>query len=149
MEEEIFATGEPHTFEEWLKAFSETDISVEEIKSEQEDLQETEEEELDQIIQQGGASDYLHKLVEEETHYSKGLEEYIKEQVQKRKKPERVALLNENEIDPDIVTETMAKVYEMQKKYSRAIRAYEMLILKYPEKSDLFAARINYLKNIF
>ena len=42
-----------------------------------------------------------------------------------------------------LMTETLAKVYLEQKKYQRAIQAYEILILKYPEKSSLFADRIS------
>ncbi|AWA28811.1 hypothetical protein HYN48_01185 [Flavobacterium magnum] len=42
-----------------------------------------------------------------------------------------------------LMTETLAKVYLEQKKYNKAIQAYEILILKYPEKSSLFADRIS------
>jgi tetratricopeptide (TPR) repeat protein len=45
-----------------------------------------------------------------------------------------------------IMTETLARVYLEQKKYQRAIQAYEILILKYPEKSSLFANRISDIK---
>ncbi|MNK01377.1 hypothetical protein D3C87_191750 [compost metagenome] len=41
-----------------------------------------------------------------------------------------------------LMTETLARVYLEQKKYSKAIQAYEILILKYPEKSVFFADRI-------
>ena len=41
-----------------------------------------------------------------------------------------------------LMTETLARVYLEQKKYSKAIQAYEILILKYPEKSSFFANRI-------
>jgi hypothetical protein len=47
-----------------------------------------------------------------------------------------------------LMTETLAKVYLEQKKYSKAIQAYEILILKYPEKSSLFADRILDIKNL-
>ena len=47
-----------------------------------------------------------------------------------------------------LMTETLAKVYLEQKKYSRAIQAYEILILKYPEKSIFFADRISDIKNL-
>jgi tetratricopeptide (TPR) repeat protein len=47
-----------------------------------------------------------------------------------------------------LMTETLAKVYLEQKKYSRAIQAYEILILKYPEKSSFFAHRISDIKNL-
>ena len=41
-----------------------------------------------------------------------------------------------------LMTETLARVYLEQKKYAKAIQAYEILILKYPEKSSFFANRI-------
>jgi tetratricopeptide (TPR) repeat protein len=41
-----------------------------------------------------------------------------------------------------LMTETLAKVYLEQKKYLKAIQAYEILILKYPEKSSFFVDRI-------
>jgi tetratricopeptide (TPR) repeat protein len=46
------------------------------------------------------------------------------------------------ENDSFLMTETLARVYLEQKKYQKAIQAYEILILKYPEKSSLFADRI-------
>ncbi|MEI6865575.1 hypothetical protein [Flavicella sp.] len=52
--------------------------------------------------------------------------------------------------EKELMTETLAKVYLEQKKYSNAIKAYDILILKYPEKSGFFAdqiKRIEYLKN--
>ncbi len=45
-----------------------------------------------------------------------------------------------------LMTETLAKVYLEQKKYTKAIQAYEILILKYPEKSVFFADRISDIK---
>ncbi len=47
-----------------------------------------------------------------------------------------------------LMTETLARVYLEQKKYQRAIQAYEILILKYPEKSSFFANRIEEIKKI-
>ena len=47
-----------------------------------------------------------------------------------------------------LMTETLAKVFLEQKKYHKAIQAYEILILKYPEKSSLFADRIIEIKNL-
>ncbi|WP_016989264.1 tetratricopeptide repeat protein [Flavobacterium sp. ACAM 123] len=45
-----------------------------------------------------------------------------------------------------LMTETLARVYLEQKKYQKAIQAYEILILKYPEKSSFFADRIMDIK---
>lgn len=47
--------------------------------------------------------------------------------------------------DETIVTETMAKIYVQQGKIEKARRAYELLSLKYPEKSIYFADRIKRL----
>jgi len=47
----------------------------------------------------------------------------------------------------EYMTETLAKVYFKQKKYSEAIKAYEILCLKYPEKISLFADQIKTIKN--
>ena len=45
-----------------------------------------------------------------------------------------------------LMTETLARVYLEQKKYTKAIQAYEILILKYPEKISFFADRISDIK---
>ena len=47
-----------------------------------------------------------------------------------------------------LMTETLARVYLEQKKYHKAIQAYEILILKYPEKISFFADRILDIKNL-
>lgn len=46
------------------------------------------------------------------------------------------------------ITETLAQLYVTQKLYNRAINAYEILRLKYPEKSSFFAARISEVKKL-
>lgn len=47
-----------------------------------------------------------------------------------------------------LVTETLAKVYIRQKHYKKAIQAYEILMLKYPEKSSFFASQISEIKKL-
>ena len=53
-----------------------------------------------------------------------------------------VVQLPKDKVDKSLMTETLAKVYLEQKKYSKAIKAYEILSLKYPEKSGFFADQI-------
>jgi hypothetical protein len=51
--------------------------------------------------------------------------------------------LQENE---HLVTETLAKIYALQGNINKAIRAYQILSLKYPNKSVYFASQIENLK---
>lgn len=46
-----------------------------------------------------------------------------------------------------LVTETLAKIYALQGNINKAIRAYEILSLKFPQKSAYFASLIQKLKN--
>ena len=48
----------------------------------------------------------------------------------------------------NLMTETLAKVYLEQGHYEKAITAYEILSLKYPQKSSLFANQIKAIKKI-
>ncbi len=52
------------------------------------------------------------------------------------------------ENDDMLVTETLAKVYISQKHYDKAIKAFEILKLKYPEKSSFFADQISEVRNL-
>ena len=47
----------------------------------------------------------------------------------------------------DYMTETLAELYIEQKKFKEALKAYEILCLKYPEKISLFANQIIFLKS--
>ena len=48
----------------------------------------------------------------------------------------------------ELMTETLAKVYLEQKKYKKAIQAFKILSLKYPEKSSSFANQIKLVQKI-
>ncbi|MEC7773031.1 MAG: hypothetical protein VYE25_00680 [Bacteroidota bacterium] len=73
------------------------------------------------------------------------------------KKSERIIKPNEeyefkfNKYDkdnPELITETLAKILTNQKKYKKAIKAYRILSLKYPKKSSFFADHINKIKKL-
>ncbi|WP_435623499.1 hypothetical protein [Flagellimonas sp.] len=48
----------------------------------------------------------------------------------------------------ELMTETLAKVYLEQKKYKKAIQAFKILSLKYPEKSGFFADQIRAVRKL-
>ncbi|WP_340064662.1 hypothetical protein [Ascidiimonas aurantiaca] len=48
----------------------------------------------------------------------------------------------------ELMTETLARVYLEQRKYKKAIQAYKILSLKYPEKSGFFADQIRAIMNL-
>ena len=49
--------------------------------------------------------------------------------------------------EEDFMTETLAKIYLKQNKLKKALKAYKILSLKYPEKISLFADQIKFIKN--
>ena len=76
-------------------------------------------------------------------------------------------LINKKTIDPDrnflntedlsekslvsqdeLMTETLAKVLMKQKKYNKALEAYQILGLKYPEKNSFFANQIKKIQKL-
>ncbi len=66
-----------------------------------------------------------------------------------RSAPEEDEVVNPGpEESHSLITETLARVYTEQGLYSKAIRAYHVLSLKYPEKSAYFADRINQIHDL-
>lgn len=77
----------------------------------------------------------------------------------KKRKPSKADIVNAPEVKKEeesaseseevtLVTETLAKVYIKQGHFKKAIQAYEILRLKYPEKSSFFASRILEIKKL-
>jgi tetratricopeptide (TPR) repeat protein len=51
-------------------------------------------------------------------------------------------------IGEELITDTLAKVYLKQGLYDEAIKSYEKLILKFPEKNSYFAGQIENIKKL-
>lgn len=125
-----FSKEEKHSFQEWLQLASFNPINREdhpvEQKSEEKDLEKKKKLEIiDKFIE---ANPKIPPIKQTET---------------------TPIVLQQTEGDTSyLMTETLAKVYLEQKKYQKAIQAYEILILKYPEKSSLFADRISDIKSL-
>ena len=67
--------------------------------------------------------------------------------IKKEYKPD-LEIIPDSKIKDDLITETLAKIYIDQKKYNKAIKAYNILSLKYPKKSSFFADQIERIKNL-
>lgn len=82
-------------------------------------------------------------LPEEKSHIIQSISDQAKSIQEKAEffSASKMAKLSVQESD-DLMTETLAKVYEAQGKYEKAIQAYEKLQLKFPEKRVYFAGRI-------
>ena len=122
-----FSTNEKHSFQEWLQL-----SRIQPIVREKENanstapLNETQKKKLAII--------------------DKFIETNPKIPAVKQGQPTAVSFDLNKEDNSMLMTETLAKVYLEQKKYQKAIQAYEILILKYPEKITFFADRISDIK---
>lgn len=122
-----FENNEKHSFSEWLQI---TQISP--IERQFDELEEKNTEEKAKKF------DLIDKFIETNPKISPAKES--------ASAPSNIAKSAEE--PTHLMTETLAKIYLEQKKYQRAIQAYEILILKYPEKSSFFADQIENIKKI-
>ena len=62
--------------------------------------------------------------------------------------PSNIEIVEKKHIGRQFMTETLAKVYLEQGKYSEAIQAYQILMLKNPAKSGYFAEQIAIIRKL-
>lgn len=131
-----FGSGEKHSFREWLQLSKMAPINREAIP-------ETPVEPENKVSEEEVVPDDKSRKLELIDRF---IEANPKITPAKDTPPTPISLASEHKDASYLMTETLARVYLEQKKYSRAIQAYEILILKYPEKSVFFADRISDIK---
>ena len=122
-----FNQSEKHSFQEWLQLtkFAPIEREIEEKIEVKEDEKLKKIDIIDRFIELNPKISPVKEIVATPLNISKSIEE-----------------------PTHLMTETLAKIYLEQKKYQKAIQAYEILILKYPEKSSFFANRIKDIKDL-
>ncbi|QEE48209.1 hypothetical protein FUA48_01040 [Flavobacterium alkalisoli] len=145
-----FDNSEKHSFQEWLQLSKLTPIKREETQeaeteSEIEPSENIIEDKKDEVIEEttDNNDDSLSKKLE---LIDKFIESSPKIIPTKGIAPPPANIERSSRDSSLLMTETLARVYLEQKKYQKAIQAYEILILKYPEKSVFFADRISDIK---
>ena len=124
-----FSINEKHSFQEWLQLSR-----------------------IQPIIRENAADKSPEKTIIDESKKKKAklIDQFIEASPKispvKHGVPSTIHIDINKDDNTSLMTETLARVYLEQKKYQKAIQAYDILILKYPEKSSFFADRIADIK---
>jgi tetratricopeptide (TPR) repeat protein len=124
-----FSINEKHSFQEWLQL-----SRIEPIVRKKENLVSIERLTLEE--EKNKKNELIDKFIESSPKISPIRQEEVSKTYAEQSETNNSYLM----------TETLARVYLEQKKYQKAIQAYEILILKYPEKSSFFAHHISDIK---
>lgn len=127
LEPEPDVNAETHSFTEWLRLHHPPEASAESVST------------VDGSPRHPGkGKELIDKFIETNPRLEPRLE---------NKSPIDISEDSVKEND-GIFTDTLAKIYIKQGLYSKAIFAYEKLILKYPEKSGYFAGQIEEINKL-
>ena len=138
--------NEPHSFSEWLKLLAQNKSKGSEIiKSEDQNSEHRKTENpvknisLKDLEEKKRRLEIMDKIIQNEPGHIRMSDspEFFN--------PSKSAK-GSNREDDTLVTETLAWIYEQQGNFPKAIRAYQTLSLKFPEKSVYFASLIQKIK---
>ena len=139
-----FDRSETHSFSEWLRLsgkLSPVDREPEEETASPATPPPSEDKQEEKQEQASGLKSKLDLI-------DKFIENNPKIAPVKKDGPSESLIKDEEAPRSALMTETLARVYLEQKKYKKAIQAYKILSLKYPEKSILFADQIEAIKKL-
>ena len=120
-----FTKEDGHSFSEWLKLTSATPIIREEIK------------ENSSINKRN--LDLIDKFIQDKPKLKQGVNST---KTGANIEAQKNLASQYSRTSEALMTETLAKVYLQQKNFKKALQAYHILSLKYPEKSGFFADQI-------
>ncbi|MCC6685052.1 MAG: hypothetical protein IT247_08275, partial [Bacteroidia bacterium] len=152
----VINANEPHSFDEWLSLISgkyqidvidaanadeELAVDARLIKEEKPIEDEISKPVVEAPVNKNKAFDsdlIIEKFIKESPSISRPKAEFFN--------PVNMAKISVEE-DDDLATETLAKIYTKQGNYKKAIRIYEKLCLKFPDKMPYFVALIQKIKS--
>lgn len=132
-----FSTQDRFSFSEWLKLSRAQPI---ERSEESENTIETKEKDV-----RDRQSELIERFIQERPRI---IPDPVSPETKNQKENPVKKLFQEEAPQESLMTETLAKVYLQQRNYKKAIQAYKILILKYPEKSGFFADQIRAIEKL-
>ena len=134
-----FSKKERYSFAEWLQLASQQPIEREEVP------------ENTQVRDKVSVARPTQGKTEQKTKKFQLIDQFIKAnpKIIPSEDAPKIEVKDSSTFDKnELMTATLAKVYLEQKKYKKAIQAYRILSLKYPEKSSFFADRIKAVEKL-
>ncbi|MDP5230883.1 MAG: hypothetical protein NWQ38_10855 [Cellulophaga sp.] len=133
-----FTKKEKHSFQEWMQLASKKPIEREDTKPvEIQEIPKTETPNKKEKDSKKKKFDLIDQFIENNP------------KIVPKENPAVIEIQESVKIDKtELMTATLAKVYLEQKKYKKAIQAFKILSLKYPEKSSFFASQIKLVQKI-
>ena len=129
--EEKSNTDEPTDFFSWLKSTDEKSLQVEKKTTKKKKDGKDENKPHKSLVT-------IEKFLSNKSNAKKKVSFYSPAEMAKRS----------DSLESEIVSETLAKLYEEQERYPEAILTYEKLILLFPQKETYFATRIKNLRKL-
>jgi hypothetical protein len=140
-------TSEPGSFGDWLQMLKKNngqsyqDIEEKVKKDKEEKAKSLDQKQTEQLLK---TKEKQKALIDKIIETNPGAIRHKEEQKFFKSDLKAKESLLENE---HLITETLAQIYALQGNINKAIRAYEILSLKFPQKSVYFASLIQKLKN--
>jgi hypothetical protein len=140
-----FDKNETYSFSQWLQLTSLTPIDRKEAPQEKNPVI------VDEEFKKAKKVEEEIQEVDDRARKMARIDQFLAEKpkIKPRKSSSNPVNITNHYQDPSqFMTETLAKVYVAQKNYSKALKAYEVLVLQHPEKSAFFADQIQEIKNL-